>query len=120
MDSYRVERDGDLDLKFDGEKIGTGEHGTGGTSGYSGDWTRGTDVTIYLTEAGSIITAVTQWSRWDGEGSLHRAAIHSTPADALAWLVRDCGGSLGPASKKAWENACEHKALSDADVEHVA
>ena len=117
-ENYRVERDGNLDLVFTGEKIGEGSYGTGGE--HSGDWTRGTDVQIYLTEGGSIVTDVTQWSRWQGESSVHRAAVHSTGGEALAWLIADCHGDLGPASKEAWEEACKNAALADQDVEEVA
>ena len=115
---HRIKRDGNLDIVFDGEEIGSGSYGTGGE--YRSDWNRGTDVSIYLTRSKQIVTDVTQWSRWQGEDSLHRAAVHSTAADALQWLVDDCGGSLGPASKEAWERACKHEALAGADVEEVA
>jgi hypothetical protein len=108
-------------LVFTGELIGTGERGTGGSSGMHCDWTRGTEVEIYLTEGAKIITAVRQWSRWQGEGDVHRAAAHDTPPEAVAWLVEDAGGRLGTASKEAWEEACENcPALAGADVEEVA
>ena len=120
MKRHRVVRDGDRDLVFTGRLVGEGSHGTGGNSGYRKDWTRGTDVRVYLTDKGLVVTTVHQWSRWQGEGDLHRAAVHGTPADALDWLVADCGGELGPASKEAWESACaDAPELAGHDVEEV-
>ncbi len=119
-ETFRVSRDGARDLVFVGRLVGEGEHGTGGSSGYARDWTRGTVVKIYLTAGRRIVTAVHQWSRWQGEGDLYRAAAHETGAAALAWLVDDCGGVLGPASKAAWEAACAScPELAGQDVEGV-
>jgi hypothetical protein len=121
MDRHRVRRDSDRDLTFTGTLLGTGERGTGGSSGNSCDWTRATEVEIYLTEGAKIVTAVRQWSRWQGEADVHRAAVHDHPADAFEWLVEDAGGRLGTASKEAWEEACENcPLLAGADVEEVA
>lgn len=119
MDRYRVRRDGDKDLAFAGMLIGTGDYGTGGQAPC--DHTCGTEVEIYLTESAKIVTGVRQWSQWQGEEDVHRAAVHDHPAGAYEWLVEDCGGTLGRASKEAWEEACENcPALAGADVEEVA
>ena len=116
---YRVRRDNDKDLAFAGTLIGAGDYGSGGHA--PSQHTRGTEVEIYLTEGAKIVTAVRQWSHWQGEEDVHRAAVHDTPAEAYHWLVDDCGGKLGRASKEAWEDACEHcPALAGADVEEVA
>jgi hypothetical protein len=118
---FRLERDGAVDLGFYGWLIGKGEHGTGGNSGHECDWTRGTVVRVYVTTAGRIVTVVMRWSRWRGERSpRHDTAVHATPGEALNWLREDNGGSLGDASKYAWETACaECPALEGCDVEEV-
>jgi hypothetical protein len=117
---YRIRRDNDKDISFQGELIGTGDYGTGGE--YKSQHTRGTEVEIYLTHPNAkLVTAVRQWSQWQGEEDVHRAAVHDTPAEAYAWLVEDCGGKLGRASKEAWDGACEVcELLAGADVEEVA
>lgn len=102
---YRIPRDGDRDLSFEGKLLGEGSHGTGGNSGFVKDWTRGTDVEIYRTKGGSYVVSVRQWSRWQGEGEVNRAAICKSPSEVLNWLTDDCGGTLGPASKEAWDAA---------------
>lgn len=118
---YRIERDGDRDLEFTGSLLGEGSHGTGGNSGYSCDWNRGTTVRIYRTEGGHYICAVRQWSQWQGEGELNRASVCSTAEEVLAWLTDDCGGDLGRASKEAWEKAGKvNDGISDLEVEEVA
>jgi len=113
-----VKRDGDRDLHFRGRQVGAGEFGVGE---FWEDWNRGTRVTIYITAGGKIITAVLQWSRWQGETpELNRAAVHATADEALAWLTRDSGGTLGRASKEAWAEACSiAPELAGQDVEEV-
>ncbi len=103
--TYTVRRDGDRDLEFSGVLLGEGRNGSGGTSGYSCDWNRGTDVSIYRTVSGRYVVSVHQWSAWQGETDLHRAAACDGPEDVLSWLVDDCGGQLGRASKEALEAA---------------
>lgn len=105
MKRHTVTRDGDLDLTFTGRKVGEGSHGHPGD--YPHDWNRGTNVTLYLTESRRIVTAVRQWSKWQGERDSYRAAVHDTADAALSWLVEDAGGDLGPASKEAWLAAAE-------------
>lgn len=115
----RIERDGDLDVAFTGWPIGTGAHGAGGNAGTDG-WTRGTEVTVYLATTGQIAIHVRQWTRWQGEHDRNRAGVANTAAKALAWLREDAGGSLGPASKQAWEEACSNlPQLEGADVQRL-
>jgi len=119
MDRIRVKRDGARDLAFVGQLIGEGSHGTPGE--FASDWQRATEVSIYLTNKGKLVTAVRQWSQWEHEADVYRAAVHDHPQDAYQWLVRDCGGTLGRASKDAWELACEScPLLAGLDVEEVA
>lgn len=119
MKRQRVKRDGARDLAFQGELIGEGSHG--GPGEFVSDWQHGTEVAIYLTNKAKLVTAVRQWTIWEGESDVHRAAAHDTPQEAYQWLVRDCGGTLGRASKEAWETACERcGVLAGFDVEEVA
>lgn len=119
MDRIRVKRDGAKDLAFVGELIGEASHG--GPGEYVSDWQRGTEVSLYLTREGRLVTAVRQWTIWQEEADAHRAAVHDTPQAAYDWLVRDCGGTLGHASKECWEEACKHCGLlAGLDVEEVA
>lgn len=114
-------RDGDLDLRFRGWRLGAGEHGTGGNSGYSCDWTRGITVEIYITEGGNLIGHLRRWSKWQGEGGSHDCEVFSGFEELVAWLREDAGGYLGPASKEALEQACgELPSLEDKLYETVS
>jgi len=120
MEQFVVERDGNRDLEFSGVVLGTGSFGTGGTSGFPGDWTRGTSVDIYRTVGGRYVVGVKQWSCYEGEGDIYRAAVCDTPADVFAWLVEDAGGRLGRASKEALEAAAtEHAEIAAILTEQV-
>lgn len=104
--SYRILRDGALDLEFRGWLLGEGQQGRGEIRENPCDWSRGTEVTVYLTTGRRIVAAVRQWTRWENERTTYRATCHATPAKALAWLIEDAGGQLGCASKAAWVEAC--------------
>ena len=112
MDEYRIKRDGGKDLVFRGERVGEGDQGG---PGERCNWNRGTDVAIYVTESGRVVTSVTQWSQWEDESDWHRAAVHATGAEAFAWLLEDCGGELGRASKEAWVEACSSSVMLEGD-----
>jgi hypothetical protein len=112
----RVYRDGDLDLTFKGWRVGWAL-----TSRYTNN--RGTEIRIWITEAGKIITGAYGWSQWQNEGESYRAEVHAYPAEALVWLREDSntGDYLGPLSKEAWEEACKAvPSLEGLDVEMVA
>lgn len=121
VQAYRVQRDGDLDLLVNGWLLGEGEHGTGGSSGFRRDWTRGVKVRIWLTLYGELVAGAHRWSRWQGEHDRYSAARHESAEDALDWLREDASdGELGPASKEAWEAACDAwNGLAGQDVEVV-
>ena len=109
---HRVARDGDRDLAFRGWLLGEGDRSIPGG--------RYTTVEIYLTEAGAIVTSVEQGTLGEGVGSA-RAAAHDTPEAALAWLIDDASGELGPASKEAWEAAGEtYPPIAEHAVETIA
>jgi hypothetical protein len=92
-DTMEVRRDGDLDITFSGWVLGDGDKGT-------------TQVVVYGTVGGNLITE-SRRSAFGRPSGVHRAAVHKTPDEALAWLRADNGGSLGEASKLAWMEACE-------------
>ncbi|MBU2572326.1 MAG: hypothetical protein KJ725_20295, partial [Gammaproteobacteria bacterium] len=118
-EQHRVTREGARDLAFRGRLLGTGEHGTGGNSGCTKDWTRGVHVRIYLTTGGRLVLAVHRWTRWQGEPDRYTATARDTPDTAIDWLVEDAG-RLGAASKAAWEDACTTwPPLAGEDVEDV-
>jgi|GEM_PF-3190926 len=102
---FVLERDRNLPLRFWGDKIGSGVRQFEDDKGCD----RGTEVIIYATTSGKIVTEVHQWNNDpNGESRSRRdAAAHSRPEDALEWLRQDGKGSLGPASKAAWLEACE-------------
>lgn len=109
-EEFRVEREGELDLEFDGWRLGRYEHAIND---------RHTAVAVYLTKGGKLVTAVEQWRAGSGPASA-RAAVNASPAAALEWLRDDAGGTLGRASKEAWAEACENcDALHGLDVERV-
>lgn len=117
-EDHRAKRDGDRDLAFSGWLLGKAEHGSGGTG--PKEWTRGTEVWVYLTTGRRIVTAVRQWKRGQEDHNSYRAAAHETPGDALLWLKNDAGGELGFSSKNAWEEACRAwQGLEGEDVERV-
>lgn len=116
----RVSRTGELDLQFRGWQVGFGDTGNGP---YRSDWTRGTKVWIWITTGAQIVTDVETWSNWEGETTRYRAAAHRDAESALSWLRLDSHTEdhLGPASKEAWEAACENvPSLEGLDVELVA
>lgn len=111
-----VKRDGQLDLSFYGWIIGSRMQATPRHE-------KGTQVRVYLTNGGHLVTAVKQWT--DGPDSekkrvSRRAAVHESPSEALAWLIRDGRGRLGPSSKAAWGQACQAvPSLAQSGVELV-
>ena len=102
---YTLTRDGDRDLTFTGWRVGEGEHGSGGTSGYECDWNRGVKVRIYLTRGGRAVVSRRHWARGQGAGESHEADLYDS-AEALLTGLRDEDGRLRAAEKIAWDDAC--------------
>lgn len=98
-EEFLVERDGSLPLRFTGRLIGA--------NAIDEDVPRGTSVRVFVTRSAKIVTSVRQWQRGRGASrERNAAAVHETPAEALAWLVEDGRGRLGSASCEAWRKAC--------------
>lgn len=102
-----------LPLRFTGRLVGSNTVDL--------DLPRGTEVRVFVTRASNIVTWVRQWQR--GRGAVrerYAAAVHTTGAEALAWLVADGRGQLGSASCEAWRMACASwPTLEGHDVERV-
>lgn len=97
---FKVERDDNRPLQFQGYLIGWNEVDFSTVP-------RGTQVSIYVTKGNKIVTAVHQWQRGEkDERQRYKAGAHQTPETALEWLIEDGGGKLGRASREAWEAAC--------------
>jgi len=100
LQEFTVERDNNRPLQFRGYLIGWNRVDYATVP-------RGTQVSIFVTRSGKIITAVHQWQRSEKlERQRHDAGVHQTPEDALEWLIQDGNGKLGRASREAWEIAC--------------
>ena len=116
---YTIKRDGDRPLSFRGERIGEGNHGSGGTSGYKCDWNRGVCVRIYRRVVGGYVVTWYGWSCWQGEGSSYRATICATAADVVAAL-RDEDGTIRRAEAEALADAAgSDDALDAVSVEDL-
>jgi hypothetical protein len=111
---YTLERDDNRPLQFRGILVGYNEANIA-------EDVRGTQVQIFVTGSGKIITAVYQWQRKEGlERERHKAKVHESPEAALDFLIGDGGGKLGRASREAWEMACNvEPSLKGHDVEVI-
>lgn len=100
-------RDDGRNLKFTGWKLGTGTHGSGGSSGYDCDHTRGVKVWVYVTVGGAVIVRTSRWSRWAGEGSQDTAEVlPGFPSwEEVYEVLCDGREHLPQASKEAWDEA---------------
>jgi len=110
---FTLERDDNRPLAFRGNLVGFNDVDTNDP--------RGTQVQIFVTQSGKIITAVYGWQRKaELSRERHKAAVHTDPEDALAWLIEDGGGKLGRSSRQAWDMACQvEPILAGHDVEVV-
>ena len=107
--THTIERDDDLPMRFEGRLISK--------AGSSRNNSRGTEVSIFVTRRGTIITAIAQWQPGRDRS---RAAAHVSGEEALKWLKEDSQGSLGRASLHAWRAACrDWPPLNGLDVEVV-
>lgn len=75
----------------------------------AGDARRYTEVRIWLTPGGTLITNRTNGTV-DGNftGTSSTGCAHSSPDSAYQWLLKDGKGKLGPVSKEAWVKACRN------------
>lgn len=137
---YRVARDHQRDLKFNGWLIGGGEVGAPGD--FSSQWNCGTDIDIYVTTGLNVVIGLVRWSAWEGSPTTHEGTlIHVTGSfdDIYDWaemagpLVYEElkrlsyddpelameEGDLSSASKEAWESVAE-KFFPDELCEEIA
>jgi hypothetical protein len=104
---YTIKRDGDRPLSFRGQRIGEGNHGSGGSSGYECDWNRGVRVRIYRRAVGGYVVTWYHWSQWQGEGSSLRATICATAGDVVTALRDDEDGAIRQAEAEALADAAK-------------
>lgn len=91
----RVQRDGDLDLDFDGMLLAS--------SRYSVDGDRWTECDIYFTQGGNFV-AVTRFGS-DSRASMRRIAIVVESAEDVVESFRNRDGGLGQAAKEVLTRA---------------
>lgn len=117
LKEHRISRDEALDLAFEGWRIASGRCGD---RPYEVDWTRWTEVHLYVTISGKFVTSIERHSRWQGQVSRYGATVHDSFTEAVAHLREDNDGRLGPASKAMVEDAVSNiPSLAGADVERV-
>lgn len=111
---FTLERDDNLPLRFKGTLVGYNDVDIDRDP-------RGTQVQIFITGSGKIITAVYQWQRKEGlERERHKACAHGNPEAALEFLIEDGGDKLGRSSREAWDMACNvEPSLKGYDVEVI-
>ncbi len=114
-ETWHKEREGHRDLCFKGWKLGVGENGSGGNSGYRCDWTRGVRVGIYLTVGGKFVLCRNYWSNWQGETSHREAAIYDS-VQALYDGLTDDENRLQTAEKEAFEKMCATLDISSEEM----
>ena len=91
---YEVERDGDLNIKFTGHKIGFASSHDNDSVG------RWTELTLYKTQGGKFICEQIGYTRWDGERNFHSGAV-CNDADAVieflgtGWLAKEVYADAG-------------------------
>lgn len=111
--TWTLQRDDALPVQFSGTRIASSKVEKASKNG--------TEVAIYETTGGQIVTHVYGWQKnVGGLRKRHACGIHSTPQEALQWLIEDGKGRLGPASKKAWLSACnQHARFKGLGVEWI-
>ena len=82
MQTFTLTRTGDRPLEFKGETLAAAT--SEGSSGPAE--TRWHDITLYNTETGSIICAITYHTRWDGEASHYSVQVCIDTQDVAGWL----------------------------------
>lgn len=100
---FVVGREKEKDLAFSGWIVGTGSVGWGPSKrSPPSEWTRSTDVRIYLTAGGKWICQVERRGHRGMTQAISQATIHEKPEEVFKWLTRD--GVVGPVTKGAWES----------------
>ena len=82
-----VQRDGDLDLRFCGERIAhVSSSDNGARQDYSGDTGRWCELTLYRTAGGKYICQQVGRTRWLGEQDRHSGQVCATEAEVIAFF----------------------------------
>lgn len=96
MQTYTVQRDNDLDIRFTGELIAsaTSTDNNVDTGAYSGSVGRWSELALYRTKGGKLICEQVGKTRWQGEHDRHSAAACDTEAEVIAffgtgWLAKE-------------------------------
>ena len=84
LKEHRISRDEALDLAFEGWRIASGRCGD---RPYEVDWTRWTEVHLYVTVSGKFVTSIERHSRWQGQNSRYDATVHDSFAEARDELI---------------------------------
>lgn len=84
MKEYRIPRDGDIDLEFDGELLVDLSSRTDGMS-------RWTETRIYRTDSGQWVTEVVGRTTNPGEIDRYTVAVHRKPEKVRLGLMRRVG-----------------------------
>lgn len=115
--SYRVQRDGEIDLAFVGVLIGSGDVESGRRD--SGVRERRVSVRIYVTTGGKFVGHVHR--RWNFDEEYRDAAwACETGKHLLVFLRNTNNDTLGQASRDAWNMACrQNAALAPFEVETI-
>ena len=91
----RVQRDGDLDLSFDGMLLAS--------SRYSVDGDRWTECDIFRTRGGNFVAATRFGS--ESRASMRRIAVAAESAEEVVESLRNRDGGLGQAAKEVLKKA---------------
>lgn len=114
MTTYRIERDGELDLSFDGELLADL------SSRDSDEQDRWTEIRIYRTTTGKYVTEVIGRSVMDGEHDRIDVQVHHRAEDVPDGLRRTRKNYLTKLVLDALDDAAtQDPALRAANVENI-
>ena len=94
MQTYTLKRDGEPNLRFDGELIAeVSSSDERSASDYSGSTGRWSELALYRTKGGKLVASEVGRTRWQGEHDRHSATVcadAAAVAEALGpgWLAK--------------------------------
>jgi len=90
MNTIKVQRDGDRNITFKGEKIASAETSANNACGnYSGSVGCWSEWALYKTAKGKYVASKIERSQWLGRHDTHEAAICATPSEVVAFFGQD-------------------------------